>query len=104
MYCCDGSISIIAQPYLKYIYTLYVVTQYIFGDIIICSHITSLQVRLAIAASNEQDGCHNFSTNYSQYAVLVSNANCSVNDKLRTAQFADVELLIISGTLVRYFI
>lgn len=54
--------------------------------------------------SNEQDGCHNFSTNYSQHAVLVNNANCSVDDKLRTAQFADVKLLIISGTLVCYFI
>ena len=50
---------------------------------------------------SEQDGCHNFSANVSPpSAVLINNADCSVDVKVRSAQFAGVQLLIISGTLV----
>lgn len=50
---------------------------------------------------SEQDGCHNFSANVSPpSAVLINNADCSVDVKVRSAQFAGIQLLIISGTLV----
>lgn len=60
----------------------------------------TLQVKLIIPDSNEQDGCHNFTTNYNDSAILINNVNCSIDDKLRTAHLADVQLLLISGTLV----
>ena len=61
--------------------------------------VNTLQVKLVIA--DDKDGCDNFTINYNHStAVLINNANCSVNDKLRTAHIAGVHLLIISGTLV----
>ena len=59
-----------------------------------------LQVNLVIPDDSEKDGCHVFSTNYSHSAVLINSANCSVEDKLQSAQLAGVQLLLISGSLV----
>jgi len=58
-------------------------------------------VKLVIPEDSNQDGCHNFSTKYNHsVALLINNANCSVDDKLSTAHFADVQLLLIAGSLV----
>ena len=55
---------------------------------------------MIVPDDSEKDGCHVFSSNCNHSAVLINAANCSVDDKLRTAQLAGVQLLLISGSLV----
>ncbi|XP_065886361.1 signal peptide peptidase-like 2B [Dysidea avara] len=66
-------------------------------------HIPSSPVQyvpLLVPDITNHDGCHNYTISYHHHvAILVNNDNCSVSDKVITAHQAEVDLLVIAGSV-----